>query len=238
MAAGGRGRRCAAGLLLAACEVAAPSDDILPPDEAGPELSPCVPTEAAFFRAALEPMPGDASAELRCEVQAASGSPGSRVLELVCDGAAARLFVEAEPAPAGDGFATGQVLQIRSIVAPGEAANDPDVWLRVEDAGGALLLAAAVGARVDPPEGGGWAAPFAWREAAGTCMVEETACGETRRAALDLQLSGGAPLRLYDGTSSAAGDEGAFMAYVEAARANLPGSGCPREFVFGLIAAR
>ncbi|MFY0538642.1 hypothetical protein [Nannocystis pusilla] len=132
-------------------------------------------------------MPREPSAELRCEVQAASGDPGSRVLELMCDGEAARLFVEADPAPAGDGFAAGQVLKIRSIVAPGEAANDPDVWLRVEDAGGALLLAAVVGARVDPPEGGGWAAPFAWREAAGTCMVEETACGETRRAALDLQ---------------------------------------------------
>ncbi|WP_143825574.1 hypothetical protein [Nannocystis exedens] len=183
-------------------------------------------------------MPREPSAELRCEVQAMRGDPGSRVLELACAEEPARLYVEADPAPPDDGFAAGQELRIRSIVAPGEAVSDPDVWLRVEDAGGALLLAAAVGARVDPPEGGGWAAPFAWREAASTCMVEETACGESRRGALDLQLSGGAPLRLYDGTSSAAGDEGAFMAYVEAARADLPGSGCPREFVFGLIAAR
>ncbi|WAS92750.1 hypothetical protein [Nannocystis punicea] len=216
----------------------APSDDILPLDEAGPELSPCVPTEAAFFRAALEPMPGEAGAELSCEVQAMRGDAGSRVLDLACAGEAMRLYVEADPAPARDGFKVGQQLRLRAIVAPGEVVGEPDVWLRVEDAGGELLLAAAVGARVDPPEGGGWAAPFAWREAPGTCMVEETACGDTRRGALDLQLSGGAPRRLYDGTSSAAGDEGAFMAYVEVARADLPGSGCPREFVFGLIAAR
>ncbi|MDC0717602.1 hypothetical protein [Nannocystis bainbridge] len=241
--AGGRGRRCAAALLLlrvlAACEVAAPSDDILPLDEAGPELSPCVSSEAAFLRAALEPMPRDDGAELRCTVTAMRGDAGSRVLDLACDGEAMRLYVEADPAPAGDGFAAGQELRVRAIVAPGEVASDPDVWLRVEDAGGALLLAAAVGARVDPPEGGGWAAPFAWREAASACMVEETACGELRRGALDLQLSGGAPLRLYDGTSSAAGDEGAFVAYVEAARTNVSGSGCPRQrLVFGLIAAR
>jgi hypothetical protein len=223
---------------LVACEVASPSDGILPPDEAGPELTPCVPTEAAFLRAALEPMPGEPRADLMCTVTAMRGDPGSRVLDLACEGTATRLYVEADPAPAGDGFSPGQALTVTAIRAAGEAAGAEDVWLRVEAADGRLLLAAAVGTRVEAPAGAGWAAPFAFHEAASACMVEETDCGETRRGALDLQLSGGAPLRLYDGTSSPAGDEGAFLAYVEAARADLPGSGCPREFVFGLIAAR
>ncbi|MBZ5713629.1 hypothetical protein K7C98_30745 [Nannocystis pusilla] len=224
--------------MMIACEVAAPSDGVLPADEAGPELTPCVPTEAAFLRATLEPTPGEPRADLDCAVTAMRGEPGSRVLDLECGGAAARLSVEAEPAPARDGFLPGQAVKIAAIRAPGAAVGAADVWLRVEAADGRLLLAAAVAARVDPPADPGWAAPFAFREAASACMVEETACGEARRGALDLQLSGGAPVRLYDGTSSPAGDEGAFMAYVEAARATLPGSGCPREFVFGLIAAR
>lgn len=223
--------------MLVACEVASPSDGILPPDEAGPELTPCVPTEAAFLRATLEPTPGEPRADLMCTVTAMRGEPGSRVLDLSCDGAATRLYVEAEPPPPGDGFSPGQALTVTAIRAAGEAGA-ADVWLRVEAADGRLLLAAAAGAQVEPPAAAGWAAPFAFREAPSACMVEETACGETRRGALDLQLSGGAPVRLYDGTSSPAGDEGAFLAYVEAARADLPGSGCPRAFVFGLIAAR
>lgn len=197
-----------------------------------------MPAESAFFRAALEPAPADARVELACSVTGRSGGAGSLVLDLACDGAAMRLYVEAEPAPAGDGFAVGQPLKVTVIRAADDADGAGGRWLRVEGADGRLLLAAAAAGRVDPPDGTAWAAPFAWREAPGTCMVEETDCGATQRGALDLQLSGGAPRRLYDGTSSPVGDKGAFVAYVEAARAVPPGSGCPREFALALWAAR
>lgn len=226
--------------LLVACESAAPSDDILPPDEAGLDLTPCAPADAAFFRATLEPPAEEERVALDCAVSEVRGVPGSRVLELSCGERTMRLYVEVEPAPARDGFVAGQAVALTAIRAPreGGAVGEVDTWLRVESSKGELLVAAAAGARLDPPDGTPWAAPFTWREASGGCMVEETACGESVRGALDLQLSGGAPRRLYDGTSARVGDEGAFSAVVEAARTIPPGSGCPREFVLGLVAVR
>lgn len=239
MALGRRGR-CWAALSLAACEVAAPSDDIPPPDLVGLDLTPCAPAELASFRATLEPPPEEERIALSCAVSDARGEPGSRVLELACGERAMRLYLEVEPAPAGDGFAAGQALKLTAIRAPREGGlvGEVDTWLRVETTAGALLVAAAAGSRLEPPDGTSWSAPFSWREAPSGCMTEETACGESGRGALDLQLSGGAPRRLYDGTSARVGDEGAFSAVVEAARTIPPGSGCPREFVLGLVAVR
>lgn len=237
MAGGRRAWRKMAAALLTACEIADPSDDILPPDQAGPELAPCTPAEAVFLRATLEPRPTGERVELTCELMGRAGQAGFFALELRCGEEAVSLLVEAEPAPASDGFAPGQTLRLLAIRAPGEAGED-DTWLRVETAKGALLLAIAAGTRVDPPDGSAWATPFGWREASGTCMVEETGCGASQRGALDVQLSGGPPVRLYDGTAKAVGDKGSHLAYVEAARAVPPGSGCPRELAFGLLATR
>lgn len=189
------------------------------------------------MRAALEPEPDEAEVELACDLIGRSGGSSAWTLDLQCEGAARRLFVEAVPAPSGDGFTPGRSLRLTLIRAPAPGGGE-DRWLRVETAAGRLLLAIAAGERVEPPGGSPWATPLSFRAAASTCMVEETDCGERQRGAVDVQLSGGPPLRLYDGTAKVVDDEGAFVAYVEAVRAVPPGSGCAPAFALGVVATR
>ncbi|HEY8379026.1 MAG TPA: hypothetical protein VIK91_21185, partial [Nannocystis sp.] len=193
--------------LVAACEVAGPSDGLLPPDITDPELTPCTPEEAVFLRAALEPDPAEEEIELACDLIGRSGGSGAWALDLRCDGVNWRLFVEAAPAPAGDGFTPGRSLRITRIRAP-RVGHGADTWLRVEAADGELLLAVAAAERLDPPDGSPWARPLHFREAVSTCMVEETDCGASQRGAVEVQLAGGPPLRLYDGTARAVDEEG------------------------------
>lgn len=223
---------------MAACEIAAPSDDILPPDQGGDGRVACEPAKSASFRAQLEPAPVGERAELACTVARRSGVAGSGALDLECGDAAIRLHVEADPAPTSDGFVVGQALKLTAIRAASATGGREDRWLRVETASGRLLAATAVAGQIEPPDASGWASPFAWREWPSTCMVEETGCGEFQRGALGLQLSGGAPEHLVDGTSAAVGDDGEYVAYVEAATVAPAGSECPPWFALGLLATR
>lgn len=223
--------------LVLACEVAPPDDDIVPPAATAPELAPCAPAEAVGFSATLVPAPAGERAELRCEIASRGGGGEQRRFELACDDGPAQLLVDVAPAPPGDAFVVGQVLRITAIRAPG-AAGEVDRWLRVESSSGRLLLAAVAAGRLDPPDGSPWLAPFAAREAASACMTEEAACGASQRGAVDLQLSGGAPVRLVDGTAAAVGDAGEFFAHVEAARVAPAGSDCRAYWQLGLLATQ
>lgn len=159
------------------------------------------------------------------------------MLDLECDHGPAQLVVESSPAPPGDGLRIGQALRITTIRAPGEA-GEIDTWLRVESDTGRLLLAAVAATTLDPPDASPWASPFSVAEAASACMTEEAACGASLRTAVDLRLSGGAPLRLYDGTAAAVGDPGEFVVRVAAARTAPTGSACRPNWQLGLLATR
>lgn len=224
-------------LLAAACEVAPPDDDVTPFAVTESGLAPCAPSESAYFAAEFAPAPADERIERTCEITGRGGGGELFALELACDDGPAQLVVEVAPAPASDGLFVGQTIAVTLIRAPGELAA-PDVWLRVADAKGRLLLAYVAGSQLQPPDATGWATPFSVREAPTTCMVEETACGARQRGAVDLQLSGGPPLRLFDGTSEIVGDKGSFVAHVAAAEVAPVGSGCPRRWQFGLLARR
>lgn len=229
------GSAVAAGLVLG-CEVAGPDDDVLPAALTGEGgVRACAPPESVALRVTLAPAPAEERAEFDCDVTEREGSGELVVLALACD-EPRELAIEASPAPPGDAWRVGQRLRVTTIRAP-DGAGGQDEWLRVESAG-RLLLAAQAGGRIDPPEGAAWSSPFAWTAAPSTCMSEESACGASQRGAVFLQLSGGAPLHLYDGTSSLACEKGAFAAHVEAARAALPGSGCGSAFALGVLATR
>lgn len=229
-------RAWAAWWLALGCEVTPPDDDILPPAlTGGGGVGPCVDAEPVGLRVTLAPAPAEERAELDCEVVGREGGGEAVTLALQCDEPRA-LVIEASPAPPGEPWRVGQRLRVTAIRAP-DGSGGQDEWLRVE-AAGRLLLAAQAGGRIDPPEGGAWALPFAWSEAPSTCVSEETACGASLRGALFLRLSGGAPLHLYDGTSSLGCEKGAFAAYVEAARVPAPGSGCGSAFALGVLATR
>lgn len=222
---------------MVACEVAPPDDDIVPPAVTGPDLAPCAPAEAILFAATLSPAPAGERAEQRCEIAARDGDGEQRLLDLACDDGPAQLLVSLSPAPPGDAFTVGQALQITTIRAPGDAGAT-DVWLRVESTAGRLLLASVAAGRLDPPDGSPWPAPFAVAEAATACMSEESACGATRRGAVELRLSGGAPVSLVDGTAASVGDAGEYVAHVETARVAPPGSDCRPRWRLGLLATR
>lgn len=210
-----------------------------PPAVTGPALAPCAPAEAVQIQVALAPsLPGDLWAA-DCEIAARSGDPGSVAVELTCAGepAALALTVQAAPAPAGDPWAPGQAVRVVVVRSPDDAGGE-DLWIRIESGGGRLLLAALAGSRLAPPDGRAWATPFTWAAVPSACMSEETDCGEAQRGALDLQFSGGPPLRLHDSSAAAAGDAGEYLALVEAALVAPGGSECPPEYRLGVLATR
>lgn len=217
---------------LLACEPAPVDDGLLPPDQSGATVPSCAPHEGASLRAALYPTPDAISATLECVVRGVSDDAEVVALELECD-ETRELVVESSPPPPGTPWIVGERLRVTTIRSPGSG-----LWLRVEAATGRLLLAVQAGSEIDPPDGTAWATPFAWSEASGSCMVEETACGSTQRGAVALQLSGGPPLYLYEGTSSTACEKGAYAVYAEVARPVLPGSSCAPAYALGVVATR
>lgn len=224
-------------VLAVACEVVPPDDDVTISAATESGLAPCAPPESAYFSADLAlPIEGE-RADLACQIAGRSGGAGDFVVDLACGDVDAQLTVAVAPAPERDGLTVGKAVRLTAIRAPREFAA-VDVWLRLEDTKGRLLLAYVAGARLDPPDGTSWATPFSAREAPSSCMVEETACGASQRAAVDLQLSGGAPIRLYEGTGAVVGDKGSHVARVAAARAAPAGSGCAPQWQLGLLAQR
>lgn len=217
---------------LLACEPAPVDDGLLPPDQSGATVPTCAPHEGASLRATLYPTPDADSATVECALRGISGEAESLTLALECD-QARELVVASSPPPPDAPWIVGERLRVTTIRSPGSGA-----WLRVEDAAGRLLLAVQAGVDIDPPDGTPWASPFSWSEAPGSCVVEETACGATQRGAVALQLSGGAPLYLYEGTSSTACEKGAYAAYAEVARPAVPGSSCAPAYALGVVATR
>lgn len=219
------------------CEVAPPDDDVTLSAVTESGLAPCAPAESAYFAAALVIEAIDEPAGVACEIASRRGSAEEFALELECGGAAGELLVAVSPPPSGDALAVGAAIRVTQILAP-IGLGAADAWLRVEDLKGRLLLAYVAGGRLDPPDGAPWALPFAVREAPSSCMVEETACGASQRGAVDLQLAGGAPVRLFEGTGAVVGDKGAYVARVAAARVAPAGSACAPGWQLGLLAQR
>ncbi len=220
-----------------ACEVVPPDDDITPSAVTEPGLSPCAPSESAYFAAELALAAPDEVTEVACEIVSRSGTAEEFALDLVCGDLAGELIVAVSPPPASDVLKVGAAVRVTRIRAP-VGLGVADEWLRVEDPKGRLLLAFVAGGRLDPPDGTPWASPFSVREASSSCMVEETACGASQRGAVDLQLAGGAPVRLFEGTGATVGDKGAYVARVAAARVAPTGSACAPAWQLGLLAQR
>jgi hypothetical protein len=227
--------------LSVACEPAAMP--LLPGavDTAG-EQPGCEAPAAVSFAWALAPVPEDISLDVVCTQTAVQAIADRLTIELRCDepgGVVMRtLSLWATPTPPRTGFAGGGAVRLRGFwVELGGAAAE---FVRLETASGALLVAGARGGGLAPADGSDLWLPFSLAAGATTCMSEETACGTTRPAAVELRRAGGAPRLVGDGQWSSVGDRDEAQVWVAAAQtgdaACVGAAGAYYEV--GLMAAR
>ncbi len=110
--------------------------------------------------------------------------------------------------------------------------GDPDTSRR--------FLAAAQAGGLAPDDGSDPWLPFSLAVGVDSCMSEETACGATRRTAVELRRAGGAPRQVFDAQWAVVGDRGEAQLWVAAAQ--LGDEACVGAagawFAVGLLAAR
>lgn len=188
-------------------------------DTAG-EQPGCEAATAVSFAWALVPVPEDISLDVGCTQTAVQARADGLTIELRCDepgGARMRvLSVWATPTPPRTGFAGGGAVRLRGyrVELGGQAAE----FVRLETASGALLVAGARGGGLAPADGSDLWLPFSLAAGATTCMSEETACGTSERAAVELRRAGGAPKLVSDGAWAKVGDRGEAQVWVAAAQ--------------------
>ncbi len=210
-------------------------------DSAG-ELPSCEAPAAVSFAWALAPVPEDISLDLLCTQTEVRAIGEELMIGLRCDEAGGpvtrTLSVRATPSPPRAGLERGGAVRLRWFES--EIAGEPAQFVRLETGAGALLVAGASGGGLAPADGTDLWLPFTLAAGAGACMSEETACGETVRAAVELRRAGGAPRVVFDAQWSAVGDRGEAQLWVAAAQtgdeACLGASGA--WYAVGLMAAR
>lgn len=225
--------------LSLACEVAQGPDLPRPAaSDAGPE--PCAPPDAVDFRWTLEPVPEDILFAAACVTGELVRLDDGVALPLSCaepEGTRARvLSLWATPGLPTAALTSGLDVRLR-VTRPGDGDG---AFVRLETLKGKLLVAAASAGALLPPDGADPWLPFALAPASSACLSEETACGATRRAAIDLRRAGGAPRIVQDAGFAAVGDRGEAQIWVAAAitgdPACLGASGAWYEL--GLVATR
>lgn len=200
----------------------------------------CAPVDAVAFEWAVEP-PMEMTAQidspgLACTLGQVAAADGALSLPLACAGEGAEptrdvtLTLWATPRPPSGAFAAGAAVTLTEVSAEGQA------WLRLEGAGGPLVIAASAEALAPPAEAGWWT-PFLMMPAATACLADETAC-DARRIGVDVRRSGGAPVVVQDAGWRVVGDKGEAQLWVAAASTQDAACGPAKWFVVGLVAAR
>lgn len=235
-----RARLAACGLGLAACEVAAAPEDLADAGATAAAVEPCASAEAVEFTWALEPVPEDMSTTSACTLGEPAAIAGGLALPLDCAEVGARmLYVWATPALPTAALRPGLAVRLWAL-SSATAAGGEQGFVRLETAAGGLLLAAAAGGSLAPPDGARVWLPFELAPASSACRSEATACGASRRTAVELRRSGGAPDVALDASWAAVGDRGEAQLWVAAARRG--DAGCFGEaggfYSVGLVAAR
>jgi hypothetical protein len=233
----------AAAALAAACEVASGPDVPSLVGTAAPQEA-CAPAEPVTFGWSLEPVPEDISLELACVLGEPAPDGETLALPLACDepgGPRTRtLTLWASPAPPTAALHAGAAVRLRAVWPDDGTGARDTAFVRLEAATGALLVAAATAGALQPPDGSDPWLPFTLAPAAGACLSEESACGETGRAAVDLRRAGGAPRVIQDASHGPVGDRGEAQLWVAAALRGDPACLGPTGawYEIGLIAAR
>lgn len=226
-----RRRRAVFAAGLAACSVAPPDTGVDGGVATGGAPAACAAAEAAAFSWSVEPVPEDISLDVACVLGEPARDGDARVVPLACDepdGPRARtLVVAAAPAAPDAALRAGTAARLTVVQTDGGA------WLRLA-AGERLLVAAASGEALAPPDGAAPWAPFVAAPAATSCAPEEC----ERRVGVDWRRSGGAPTVVLDGGTAALGDRGEVQAWVATARVDEPGCAGGTWFVAGLVATR
>ena len=210
--------------------------------DSGGELPGCEAPAAVDFAWELVPVPEDISIDLRCTQTEVRAVADELTIGLRCDEAAGpvtrTLSLRATPSPPRAGIERAGALRLRWFAS--EIAGEEAQFVRLETGAGALLVAGARGGGLAPADGTDLWLPFTLAAGAGACMSEETACGETLRAAVELRRAGGAPRLVFDAQWSAVGDRGEAQLWVAAAQTGdegcLGASGA--WYAVGLMAAR
>ena len=215
--AGARGVGLAA--LALACEVAS-APEVPTPAATAATSEACVPAEAVDFTWALEPVPEDISQGVACVLGEVVAAGNELTMPLDCaepEGARARtLWVQATPTPPSAALHPGLAVRLWAIEATDEAGGAGS-FVRLETAGGGLLVAGAQAGALLPPGGSDPWLPFVITPGVSRCMAEETACGAQERSALDLRRAGGRPKVVHDASFAAVGDRGEAQLWVSAA---------------------
>lgn len=205
--------------LALACEVAS-APEIPTPVATAATPEACVPAEAVDFTWALEPGPENISQGVACVLGEVVEEGNALTMPLDCaepEGPRARvLWVQATPPPPSTALRPGLVVRLWTIEATDDAGGAGS-FVRLETAGGGLLVAAAQAGTLLPPGGSDPWLPFVIMPGVSTCMAEETACGAQERSALDLRRAGGPPKIVHDASFAAVGDRGEAQLWVSAA---------------------
>lgn len=201
----------------------------------------CVMADAVEFEWAVDPpmeMTAQIDSSLGCTLGQATSEAGALIVPMQCAGEGAEparavtLTLWATPEPPTRALVAGAAVTLTEVVDEGQA------WLRLEDADGPLVLAAAAEA-LTPPADASWWTPFLMMPAHTACLADETACG-LRRTGVDVRRSGGSPVVVQDAGWQVVGDKGEAQLWVAAAWsqdttcAEGPGS----WFIVGLMATR
>lgn len=226
---------------LFACEPAAMPSVPGAVDSGGDALA-CEEPAAVSFAFALAPVPEDSFFDLQCTQTEVRAIADELTIGLRCEEAGGpvtrTLSLRATPPPPRAGLASGGAVRLRGLWSEQDGATAR--FVRLETGKGALLVAAARGAALAPADGTDLWLPFSLAQGAGSCMSEETACGEALREAVELRRSGGAPRLVFDGNWAAVGDREEAQVWVAAAQsgdAACVGAG-GSWFEVGLMAAR
>jgi len=210
---------CLACSVCLGCEVAS-APEIPNPVATAATPEACVPAEAVDFSWAIEPVPEDISQGVACVLGEVVAEGSELRLPLDCaepEGPRARtLWVAATPNPPTAALRAGLAVRLWAIEAT-DAAGGAGSFVRLETAGGGLLIGAAQAGALLPPGGSDPWVPFVIMPGVSACMSEETACGALERSALDLRRAGGAPKIVYDASFAAVGDRGEAQIWVSAA---------------------
>ncbi len=202
----------------------------------------CEAASAVRFAWALAPVPEDISLDVACTQTEVRAIADGLTIGLRCEEAegpvSRTLSVWASPPPPRAGLARGGAVRLRGWWP--EGAGEAAQFVRLETQQGALLLAAAQAGGLAPDDGSDPWLPFSLAVGVDSCMSEETACGATRRTAVELRRAGGAPRQVFDAQWAAVGDRGEAQLWVAAAQ--LGDEACVGAagawFAVGLLAAR
>lgn len=215
------GRRVGVGWMLVALACGATEAPDLPgPVDSGGGVEACAAPEAVAFTWSIEPAPEDMSIAVPCTITEVQDGGGDLGVALACaesGGPRARtLWVSATPVPPRGALRAGLAVRLWSLALdePGQGRMS---FVRLETTQGALLVAAAEGGRLVPPDGEDLWTPFMMAAAQTGCMAEETACGAQARAAVDLRRAGGTPTIAQDESFAPVGDLGEAQLWVSAA---------------------